>query len=57
MFKKKQEKSGVDMSDVINHKKSLLPEHRERPWVVQWVYFTVFFLFLLMIYTIVDYYS
>ncbi|WDE96771.1 hypothetical protein PQO03_02200 [Lentisphaera profundi] len=57
MFKKSQSKSGLSLDAVINKRKNLMPEHRERSWVIQWVYFSVLFLFILMIHTIVDYYN
>ena len=57
MFKKKPNKQGVSLDDVINRGKSLLPEHRERPWVVQWMFFTVLFLCLVLIKTVYDFYK
>jgi hypothetical protein len=57
MFKKKSNKQGISLQDVINKSDNLLSEHKERPWVIQWMTFFVLFLFVVSIVTIVEFYS
>ena len=57
MFKKREEKSGVSIEDVLNKKKNLLPEHVDRPWVVQWMFYFVGLLLLVFIYSLIQFYQ